>query len=340
MIDLRSDTVTRPTAAMRKAMAEAEVGDDVYREDPTVRRLEDEAALLLGKEAALFVPTGSMGNEVAVMVHAPPGEEVILDANCHIMNYELGAMATFAGVMPRPVPGERGFPTAEQVEGAIRSPIYYNCRARLLCLENTHNMAGGGIYPPERFREVVETARRRGLTVHLDGARLFNASVASGVPLRTLAEGADSVMVTLSKGLAAPAGSLLAGSREFIQEAIRTRKRMGGGMRQVGILAAAGIVALGTMIDRLAEDHIHAKLLAQRLAEIPGFEIDPAEVETNIVILRTTRLPAILVAERFKAEGVLCLSIASDRLRLVTHLDVSRAQILQAAAAAGRVASA
>ena len=331
MIDLRSDTVTRPTPAMRKAMAEAEVGDDVYREDPTVLRLEEMAAELLGKEAALFVPTGSMGNEVAVMVHTTPGEEVILDANCHIMNYEMAAMAVFAGVMPRPVHGERGFPTAGQVEEALRSPIYYNCRTPLVCLENTHNMAGGGIYPRERFQAVVETARRRGVRIHLDGARLFNASVASGVPARALAAGTDSVMVTLSKGLAAPAGSLLAGGRDFIQEAIRARKRMGGGMRQVGILAAAGMISLGSMIDRLAQDHANARLLAERLSEIRGLEIDPGAVETNIVIFRTTRHSAPSLVDRMKSEGVLCLSISSDQVRMVTHLDVSREQVLHAA---------
>ena len=339
MIDLRSDTVTKPTPAMRKAMAEAEVGDDVLREDPTVRRLEEMAAEILGKEAALFVPTGLMGNEVAVAVQTRPGEEVVLDANCHIMNYELGMMAAFAGAMPRPVAGERGFPTAEQVESAIRPPIYYYCRTRLVALENTHNMAGGGIYPPDRYRAVVDLVRRRGLKIHLDGARLFNAAVASGRPARALAEGADSVMITLSKGLAAPAGSLVAGSRSFIEEALQVRKRMGGGMRQVGILAAAGLVAMETMISRLAEDHAHASLLAERLSEIPGFVIDPAEVETNIVIFRTVRRTASEVVERLNAAGILCLAVAADQVRMVTHLDVGRKEILQAAEAARRLAA-
>jgi threonine aldolase len=281
-----------------------------------------------------------MGNAVAIMVHATPGEEVILEAGCHIMNYELASMASFAGVMPRPIQGEWGFPTAEQVESAIRSPIYYHCRAVLVCLENTHNMAGGGIYPRRRYEEVVALAKRRKLKVHLDGARLFNASVASGVAARDLASGADSVMVTLSKGLAAPAGSLVAGSRAFIEDALRVRKRLGGGMRQVGILAAAGIVALSTMIDRLREDHACARMLAGRLCEIPGLELDPETVETNIVIFRSTRIPAPELAERLRAEGVLCLSIDADRLRMVTHLDVSPEQAIQAAAIARRVASA
>jgi threonine aldolase len=339
MIDLRSDTVTRPTPAMRKAMAEAEVGDDVYREDPTIRRLEDKAAELLGMEAALFVPTGSMGNEVAVIVQCRPGDEVILDSHSHIMNYEMGAMAAFGGVMPHPVTGERGFPTAEQVEGAIRPPVYYNCRTRLVCLENTHNMQGGGIYPRERFQAVLRTARERGLAIHLDGARLFNASIASGVPARDLARGTDSVMVALSKGLAAPAGSLLAGSEDFIQEAVRVRKRLGGGMRQVGILAAAGIVALDFMIDRLAEDHAHARLLAEGLAQIPGFEIDPSQVETNIVIFRTRLMAAQDLADRFRSEGVLCLCWSADQIRMVTHLDVSREAILKAIDIARRMGS-
>ncbi len=332
MIDLRSDTVTRPTPAMRKAMAGAEVGDDVYREDPTVRRLEEKAAEILGKEAGLFVPTGSMGNGVAVAVHARRGEEVILDADCHIMNYEMGAISSFAGAMPHPVHGERGFPAPEQVESAIRPPIYYCCRTTLLCLENTHNMQGGGIYPRERFRAVTDLARRRGLKVHLDGARIFNASVASGVPAASLAEGTDSVMFCLSKGLCAPVGSMLVGTRAFIEEAVSMRKRMGGGMRQAGILAAAGLVALDTMVGRLAEDHSHARLLSERLAEIPGIEIDPSGVETNIVIFRTRKVAAASLADRLRAAGVLCLAISADKIRMVTHHDVSRDQVLRAAA--------
>jgi threonine aldolase len=318
-------------------MAEADVGDDVYREDPTVRRLEEKMAELLGMEAALFVPTGSMGNEVAIMVHTRPGEEVILDAQCHIMNYELGAMAAIAGVMPRPIAGERGFPSAEQVEGAIRAPVYYNCRTRLLCLENTHNSQGGGVYPRDRYQAVLRIAHDGGLAVHLDGARLFNASIASAVPARDLASGADSVMVTLSKGLAAPAGSLVAGRGEFIEEAVRVRKRLGGGMRQVGILAAAGIIALDFMVDRLAEDHAHARLLAEGLSEVPGFEIDPATVETNIVIFRTRRRTPQELAEGLRNEGVLCLCWSADQIRMVTHVDVSRQEIVKAIDIARRV---
>jgi threonine aldolase len=339
MIDLRSDTVTRPTPAMRKAMAEAEVGDDVYREDPTVRRLEELSAEMAGKEAALFVPTGSMGNEVAVAIHTRRGDEVILDAECHIMKYELGMMSVFAGAMPHPVRGERGFPTPAQVEAAIRPPIYYAGRSALLCLENTHNMQGGGIYPKERFREVTELARRRGLKVHLDGARIFNAAVASGLSAAHLAEGTDSVMFCLSKGLAAPVGSILAGSGAFIEEAVAVRKRMGGGMRQVGILAAAGIVALETMVSRLADDHANARLLSERLAEIPGIEIDPASVETNIVIFRTTKVDAPAFVERLKGAGVLCLPVSADQVRMITHADVTRDQVLRAAEDARRIAA-
>ncbi len=339
MIDLRSDTVTRPTPAMRKAMAEAEVGDDVYREDPTVRRLEEKAAEMIGKEAALFVPSGSMGNEVAVAIHARPGDEVILDADCHIMNYELGTMAAFAGAMPHPVRGERGFPSPEQVEAAIRPPIYYACRTALLCLENTHNMQGGGIYPRDRYRAVTELAHRRGLKVHLDGARIFNASVASGVPAARLAEGSDSVMFCLSKGLSAPVGSMLAGSRGFIEEAVAVRKRMGGGMRQAGILAAAGLVALETMVERLADDHANARLLAERLAGIPGIEVDPASIQTNIVIFRTSRIQAPVLVDRLKAAGVLCLPISAEQVRMVTHADVSREQVEKAAEEARRIAA-
>jgi threonine aldolase len=338
MIDLRSDTVTRPTPAMRRAMAEAEVGDDVYREDPTVRRLEEKAAEILGKEAALFVPTGSMGNEIAVAVHARPGEEVILDADSHIMNHELGMMAAFAGAMPRPVQGDRGFPTAAQIEAAVRPSTYYYCRASLVCLENTHNLQGGGIYPRERFREVAALARTRGLRLHLDGARLFNAAVASGVEIAKLTEGADSVMFCLSKGLAAPVGSILAGSGPFIEEGVSMRKRMGGGMRQAGVLAAAGIVALETMVSRLADDHANARLLAERLAAVPGLEIDPARVETNIVMFRTLKQPAPAFVEDLRKAGVLCLPFSAQLVRMVTHADVSRQEVLKAADEVRRIA--
>jgi len=315
MIDLRSDT-------RHASHAGHEEGDGPRRRWGTTftGRIPrsppggEGGRVCLGKEAGLFVPTGSMGNEVAVAVHTRPGDEVILEADCHIMNYELGTMAAFAGAMPCPVRGDRGFPTAGQVEVAIRPPIYYCSRSTLLCLENTQQHAGGGIYPRDRFRAVVDLARRRGLKVHLDGARIFNASVASGVPAAELAEGADSVMFCLSKGLGAPVGSMLVGTRAFIEEAVAMRKRMGGGMRQVGILAAAGLFALEMMVERLAEDHANARVLADRLAEIPGIEIDPATVETNIVIFRSARVPAGSLAERLKAAGVLCLAISADRV--------------------------
>jgi threonine aldolase len=248
-------------------------------------------------------------------------------------------MAAFASAMPRPVAGRRGFLTAQQVLSAIRPPVYYCCPTTLLCLENTHNMQGGGIYPAAQFQEVVALARSRNLKVHLDGARIFNAAVASGMPARRLAEGTDSVMFCLSKGLCAPVGSLLAGGKYFIEQAVQVRKRMGGGMRQAGILAAAGLVALDTMVDRLAEDHAHARRLADRVSGIPGLEIDPAAVETNIVIFRTTRRPAAELVERLAGEGVLCLPVAADRVRMVTHADISGEAIDQAGDALRRVAA-
>jgi threonine aldolase len=248
-------------------------------------------------------------------------------------------MAAFAGTLPHPVHGDRGFPSPEQVEAAIRPPIYYCCRSTLLCLENTHNMQGGGIYPRDRFLAVVDLAHRRGLKVHLDGARIFNASIASGVPAARLAEGTDSVMFCLSKGLGAPVGSMLVGTRAFIEEAVAMRKRMGGGMRQVGILAAAGLVALEMMVLRLADDHANAHLLAERLAETPGIEIDPATVETNIVIFRTRKIAAAPLVDQLKAAGVLCLAISADQVRMVTHHDVSRDQVLKAAGEARRIAA-
>ncbi|HXH28369.1 MAG TPA: threonine aldolase family protein, partial [Candidatus Polarisedimenticolia bacterium] len=243
-IDLRSDTVTRPTATMRRAMAEAEVGDDVFREDPTVRRLEEVAAGRLGKEAALFVPSGTMGNQIAVNVWTRPGQEVVLEEQSHIYNFEMATMAAFSGVLARPVPGEDGCPHPDRVRRAIRPPVYYLSPAGLVTLENTHNMAGGTIAPQDRCEAIVRVARDGGLPTHLDGARIFNAAVASGRPAAELARPFDSVMFCLSKGLGAPVGSLLAGSRAFIEEALRVRKRLGGGMRQAGVLAAAGLVAL------------------------------------------------------------------------------------------------
>ncbi|MCX7750528.1 MAG: low-specificity L-threonine aldolase [Candidatus Bipolaricaulota bacterium] len=330
VIDLRSDTVTLPTAAMRAAMAAAEVGDDVYGEDPTVRALEERAAELLGTEAALFVPSGTMGNQVAIACHTRPGQEVIVEASSHIYNVELGTMARFSGVQPRVIPGERGVFTPAQVEAAIRPDLYYLAPTGLVCLENTHNAAGGRIWPVGGAREILALAHRRGIPVHLDGARIFNAAVALGLPARELAHGFDSVMFCLSKGLGCPVGSLLCGSGAFIAEARRVRKALGGGMRQAGILAAAGLYALEHHVDRLAEDHEHARLLAEGLAQIPGLSVVPPE--TNIVLIRIERGPdAATLCARLRARGVLASPAGAGtsprEVRMVTHLGISRRDV-------------
>jgi threonine aldolase len=332
MIDLRSDTVTKPTPAMRRVMAEAEVGDDVYGEDPTVNRLQEKAAEITGTEAALFVPSGTMGNQVAIAVHTRPGQEVIVEATSHIYNVEMATMARFSGVQPRVVFGERGVFSAEQVRQAIRPKLYYLAQTGLVCLENTHNAAGGRIWPLSVAREILEIAHAHGIPVHLDGARIFNASLATGIPVSELVRGFDSVMFCLSKGLGCPVGSLLCGSREFIEEARRVRKALGGGMRQAGILAAAGLYALEHHVERLAEDHENARILAQGLSEIPCLSVTPPE--TNIVLVEILRGPtAAELAERLKRRGVLVAPAGAGtearKLRLVTHLDVSREDILR-----------
>jgi len=340
-IDLRSDTVTRPDAAMRRAMAEAEVGDDVFGEDPTVRRLEGAAAAAVGHEAALFVPSGMMGNEIALHLHgraAGAGSEVICEARSHVVTYEMGAMALLSGLQPRTVEGERGRLDPARVEAAVQPDVPYLSRTAAIVVENTHNMAGGTVTPPALADELVGVARRRGLPIHLDGARLFNAAVALGVPPARLARGFDSVMFTLSKGLGAPVGSMLCGLAAWIREARRVRKAFGGGMRQVGVLAAAGVLALEHGPARLAEDHANAKRLAEGLAGLPGVELDPAEVETNIVIFgvdggAVEGAPAAAFVSRAAEAGVLCIAVAADRVRMVTHRDVDRAGIERALAA-------
>ncbi len=328
-IDLRSDTVTRPTPAMRRAMADAEVGDDVFREDPTVRRLEEMAAEILGKEAALFVPTGTMGNQASVKVWTVPGQEVILEERSHILNYEMGMMAAFSGVLARPLAGENGCLEPEAVRKALRPPVYYLARTGLVTLENTHNMAGGTIYPQATAEAVCGLARGLGIPTHLDGARIFNAAVALGRPPAELARPFDSVMTCLSKGLGAPVGSMIAGSASFIEAGLRTRKSLGGGMRQAGVLAAAGIVALRDNVSRLAEDHANARLLAERIAGIECLAIDPDRVQTNIVIFEVTGggLAAQDLVNAWKASGVLALAVDQTRVRAVTHYDVSREQV-------------
>ncbi|MGQ9509141.1 MAG: low-specificity L-threonine aldolase [Thermodesulfobacteriota bacterium] len=329
IIDLRSDTVTKPTAGMRKAMAEAEVGDDVYGEDPTVNQLQEKVARLLGKEASLFVPSGTMANQLAIKSQTQPGDEVIIEATSHPFNFEGGAGAALSGVQFYCLKGERGILQAFQIEEAIRPYDHHYPVTRLICLENTHNRGGGTIYPIKEMEAIFRLAKTRGLLVHLDGARLWNASVASGIPLHEYAKWADSVSLCLSKGLGAPIGSLVAGSKELIDRVHRFRKMFGGGMRQVGIIAAAGLYAIEHHVDRLKEDHKNAKRLAQGLNDLKGISIDPEKVETNIVIfdIDNPQITAFALAEEMKKYGVLIHTIRNNKVRLVTHLDVTSEQI-------------
>jgi threonine aldolase len=330
-IDLRSDTVTRPTPEMRRAMADAEVGDDVYAEDPTVNRLQEAAARLLGFEAALWVPSGVMGNEIAIRLLTRPGDEVLAEERSHVVQYELAGMAALSGVMPRTVTAEDGLLTPRVIEESRKPYAYYRSDATLAVLENTHNLAGGTVYTVEETRAAVGACRAAGLRVHLDGARLWNAAVALGVAPAALAEGFDTVMVTLSKGLCAPAGSLLLLSRERFEQARRVRKQLGGGMRQVGVLAAAGLVAIESMIPRLAEDHAHARLLGDAMAAVPGVRVPP--VRTNIMVALLPGPTAPSVVDALRPRGVLATAMDARTLRLVTHRDVSRADCERAASA-------
>ncbi len=338
VIDLRSDTVTLPTPQMREAMYRAEVGDDVYGEDPTVNRLQEMAAERMGKEAALYVASGTMGNLVALLTHCGRGDEFIVGDLAHTFLYEAGGSAALGGIHPRTVPNQPdGTLRLDDVEAAIRPENIHFPRTRLICLENTHNRCGGVALTPEYTRAVCELAHRHGLAVHLDGARIFNAAIALGVDVKELTKDVDSVMFCLSKGLAAPVGSVLCGSRDFIAEALRARKMVGGGMRQAGIIAAAGIVALETMVERLADDHVNARRLAEGLAETPGLSVDMDRVQTNIVIfeLVSDRLtPAEFVA-RLAERGVKLLAIGGNRLRAVTHYGIE-AQDIEIALAAVR----
>lgn len=330
-IDLRSDTVTLPTEAMRRAMAEAEVGDDVYGEDPTVRRLEELGAGMVGKEAALFVPTGTMGNQVSVMTHTRRGEEVILETESHIFYYEVAGLAALSGVQAKTVPGVRGVMDPAQVEAAVREENIHFPRTALVCLENTHNRAGGTVVPLDNMAAVADVAHRHGAAVHLDGARLFNAATALGVPAARVAAPADSVMFALSKGLAAPVGSLVAGRREWVERARKNRKLLGGGMRQVGVLAAAGIVALTTMVERLAEDHANARRLGEGIASIRGLAVDLDTVQTNMVSFEVTKpgLTASALSAMLGEQGVKANPSGPSRIRMVTHKDVSAADVDQ-----------
>jgi len=340
-IDLRSDTVTKPTTAMRAAMAQAEVGDDVYGEDPTVNKLEARAAEIFGREGALFVPTGTMGNQIAIRLHTQHGQEVICESRAHILDWEMAMVAAFSGCMPRTVAGERGVLTWDRIKAAIAPKIYYRAQTGLIALENSHNMAGGTVTPLDVYEEIWSGARDAGLATHLDGARVFNAAVVLGVPVAELTAGFTSVMFCLSKGLCAPVGSMLVGSRRWIERARSVRKMLGGGMRQAGVLAAAGLIALEEMPRRLHEDHANAKLLAGRMAELKQVEIDMATVQTNIVIFKLRGIADVTpVLIKMKERGVIAGAAATDEIRFVTHNDVDRAACERAASIAAEVIAA
>jgi len=331
-IDLRSDTVTRPSPEMRKAIAEAEVGDDVFGDDPTIIRLEKKVADLFGKEASLFVPSGTMGNQVALKTLSEPGWELLCERDCHVVNYEVSGPAVHSSLLVNMISTERGVMTAEQIESSVRPPNVHHPITKIVTIENTHNRHGGTIYPLEEIRRIRTVADKHDLLMHLDGARIWNASVATGIALSDWAAPFDSISACLSKGLGAPVGSMIIGSREFIGKARRNRKLFGGGMRQVGILAAAGLYALEHNIERLADDHRNARLLAEGLANIKGFECDLSRVETNIVIVdiaKTGRTPDEMVTI-LREKDVLAVVFGKTRLRFVTHLDVSREDCLKA----------
>jgi threonine aldolase len=324
--DLRSDTVTKPTPEMRRAMADAEVGDDVYGEDPTVNRLEQRAAEIFGREAAIFTPTGSMANQIAIKVHTQPGQEIICEERAHIFNWEMATLSSFSGCVVRPVRSDDGVLRWEQIKPYIAPKIYYRAPTGLIVLENTHNMAGGTVTPSEIAAQVCQEAKAAGLPVHLDGARVFNAAAALGTNVKDLTRGFDSVMFCLSKGLCAPVGSLLVGSRTFIDQARIYRKALGGGMRQAGILAAAGLIALEEMPKRLTEDHANARLLAEGLSKLPQVKIDLKKVQTNIVIFDLAAPEAMELVKFLAEHNVLASAISPSQIRFVTHRDVSRAQ--------------
>jgi threonine aldolase len=336
IIDLRSDTVTRPTPAMRESMASAEVGDDVYGEDPTVNRLEASAAAIFGREAAIFVPTGTMGNQIAVRLHTEHGQEVICEARSHVLDWEMAMLAAFSGCQARTVAAERGILTWEHIRPAIGAKIYYRAQTGLICLENTHNMAGGTVTPLAVMQEIWNGARETGLPVHLDGARVFNAATALGIGVAELTSGFDTVNFCLSKGLGAPVGSILVGTRKHIERARIFRKALGGGMRQAGILAAAGLIALEQMPARLGDDHANARLLADAVAKSPQVEIDLPAVQSNIVIFQLKDggdAPGFV--EALKGKGVLASAIGPHSIRFVTHYDADRAACERAAAIVG-----
>lgn len=324
-VDLRSDTVTLPTPAMRQAMYQAEVGDDVYGEDPTVQKLENFGAQLMCKEAGLLVVSGTMGNQVSILAHTNRGDELICEAESHIFYYEVAGMAVMAGVQARQVTGRRGILSSETIQQAIRPQDIHQPPSRLICLENSHNRAGGTCYTQSQLRDIQTVAAQNGIRVHMDGARIFNAAAAQKTPVGEIARCVDTVQFCLSKGLGAPMGSLVVGSREFIDKARRYRKMLGGGMRQAGIIAAAGIVALTTMADRLTEDHEHARILAEALAN-QGYSIDLAAVETNIVIFEHQGdVPAFIA--QLRQHGIQANQFGEHKVRMVTHYGISREDI-------------
>jgi threonine aldolase len=331
-IDLRSDTVTKPTPAMRAAMAAAEVGDDVYGEDPTVNRLEARAAEIFGREAALFVPSGTMGNQTAIRLHTQHGQEVICESRSHIMDWEMGMAAAFSGCALRTIPTAKGILMWAEIEPHVTPKHYHRSQTGLIALENSHNLAGGTVTPLALTEEIWAGAQERKVPVHLDGARVFNAAVALGADVQDLTRGFDTVMFCLSKGLGAPVGSMLVGTWEAMDRARIIRKGLGGGMRQAGILAAAGLIALEEGPKRLHEDHANARLLAERLAQSPQLDIDPQSVQTNIVIFGIRRPgSASAFVAKLRERGVLCGTVGRDKVRFVTHRDVSRAACEEAA---------
>jgi threonine aldolase len=342
IIDLRSDTVTKPSPAMRKAMAEAEVGDDVYLEDPTVNRLQARAAEVFGRDAGLFVPSGSMGNLASIMAQTSRGQEVICEAAGHIYNYEMASMSALGGVLPRVIPTEDGIMSWEQIAPAIRETAYYRPQTSLVALENTHNMAGGTVYPTRLAHQICDKAHDAGLKVHLDGARVFNAAVYLGENVAEMTKKFDSVQFCFSKGLGAPVGSTIVGSKDFIDHCRVIRKMLGGGMRQVGVLAAAALVALEEGPKRLHVDHENAAILARGLANIPRIRIHPEKVQTNIVLydVSETGMTSAEFLKRLSERKVLGGPVDARRIRMVTHLDVDRADIEQALRIIGEVVGA
>jgi threonine aldolase len=331
-VDLRSDTVTKPSPGMRKAMAEAEVGDDVFHEDPSVNRLEEMVAALYGKDAAVYVASGTMANQLAIRAQTHHGDEIIMERTSHPFNSEAGALAALAGVQVNLVDGQRGIMDAEQIRALVRTPNVHHAPTALVCLENTHNRGGGSIWPLDKIRAIREVAASSGVPMHLDGARLLNACVATGLTPRDYAQYFDSCTLCLSKGLGAPVGSLVIGSTHVVERAHRFRKQFGGGMRQAGILAAAGIYALEHNVERLTEDHLNAKRLARGIADIGGLDIDVNAVVTNILYFRVHQagLTVPMLLERLKTEGVLMLGTGANSIRAVTHLDVSKEGINRA----------